>query len=188
MQQQNWQRQEQQHLQLSLASLGALAHYWPSRAPLAFAAAQPRCRIAAEARLIGALDHDDAESEYQAVWTDWARQMPFGDWWVSDLAEQVMPWEQPLGSEAHSMSFEGDITDDSIRHSNPASSKPTAAANATHTEREHRRVARPRPPCHSGASPLAAHAAALPRAHLFRVQATPQLDHRCGHHHRGCAA
>ncbi|KAG5472040.1 hypothetical protein CUR178_02706 [Leishmania enriettii] len=146
------QQRPRQHLQLSLTSLCALASYWPSRAPLAFAAAQPRCRIAAESRIVGAFSDDDVENEYQAVWTDWASQIPFGDWWVSDLAERVMPSGRQFGSEVQLTGSAGDVVDESRWYSDLAPNTITAAAGATLRGRERRRVAWPHALSTSGVS------------------------------------
>ncbi|CAG9579319.1 hypothetical protein LMJF_31_1480 [Leishmania major strain Friedlin] len=152
MQQRLQQYQEEQYLQLSLNSLGVLTSYWPSRAPLGFAAAHPRCRIAAEARLLGTHIHDDAEGEYEAAWTNWARQVPFGDWWVSDLAERIMPSERRFASEVQFMDAAGDIVDDALWYSDHAPNTLTVAANATSRGGERRCAARPHPPGTAGAS------------------------------------
>ncbi|TPP42613.1 Leucine Rich repeat family protein [Leishmania donovani] len=153
MQQRPQQYQEEQHVQLSLNSLGALTSYWPSRAPLGFAAAHPRCRIAAEARLLGTYIHDDAESEYEAAWTDWARQVPFGDWWVSDLAERMMPSKRRFASEVPFTDAAADIVDDARWYSDHAPNTLAVAANATSRGGERRCAARPHPPGTASASP-----------------------------------
>nr|CAJ2478300.1 unnamed protein product [Leishmania braziliensis] len=153
MQQGPRQHQEQHHLQFSLASLGALTSYWTSRAPLAFVAAQPRCRIAAEARILGTNSYDGVESEYEAVRTDWARRVPFGDWWVSDLAERVMPSERRLVSEVRFVDAAGDTVDDARRYSDDALNILPATASAVLRGRERRRVVWPHLPSASGASP-----------------------------------
>ncbi|CBZ29205.1 hypothetical protein, unknown function [Leishmania mexicana MHOM/GT/2001/U1103] len=147
------QYQEEQYLQLSLNSLGALTSYWPSRAPLGFAAAHPRCRIAAEARLLGAYHHNDAESEYEAAWTDWARQVPFGDWWVSDVAERIMPSERRFASDVQFMDAAGDIVDDARWYSYHVPNTLPVDASATLRGGERRCAARPHPPGTAGASP-----------------------------------
>ncbi|GET91148.1 hypothetical protein, unknown function [Leishmania tarentolae] len=154
MHQRSHQHQDEQHLQLSVNSLGAVASYWPSRTPLGFAAAHPCCRIAAEARFFGTYSHlNDAASDYEAVWTDWALQAPFGDWWVSDLAERIMPSERPLSSEVQFMDAAGAIVGDTPWYFDHSPNTVPAAANATWREGERRCAARPHPPGTVGASP-----------------------------------
>lgn len=73
--------------------------------PLAFAAAQPRCRIAAEAyktaagrqryRSTSSLLPQDIRNGGQTTWDAWAEQLPFGEWWVSHLSQSVMPADEP---------------------------------------------------------------------------------------------
>ncbi|KAK7196955.1 Leucine Rich repeat [Novymonas esmeraldas] len=98
---------------LSQSAVRLVTSYWRSRAPLAFVAAQPRCRIACELRCAAVPDaHEDGEEACAAAWSAWARQLPFGERWVSDLAERVMPSERLFDGEVRFMDAVDDIVDD----------------------------------------------------------------------------
>jgi Leucine-rich repeat (LRR) protein len=100
---------ERYSVQWSVDTLCGIVSYAPSRVALAFVAAQPRCRIAAElhtdeaccgtaewgAKRGGLLDPADACGEVDAAWTAWAAQLPFDEWWMSHVAHSVMPSDAP---------------------------------------------------------------------------------------------
>ncbi|KPA78887.1 hypothetical protein ABB37_05951 [Leptomonas pyrrhocoris] len=92
----------------SLDTLCDIASFWPSRVALAFVTSQPRCRIAAEVyateasrnrprttqRGAGRAAQRAGNAEVQDAWTTWAAQLPFGEWWVSHLAQAAMPSDE----------------------------------------------------------------------------------------------
>lgn len=101
-----------QPTQYSLDTLCTLIAYWPSRTPLGFAAAQPRCRLSAEIHCVasssswpqassGPLGHgsDSEKDRHDEAWTSWAAQLPFGEWWVTELAQKVTPSEEQTFAE-----------------------------------------------------------------------------------------
>lgn len=83
------------HVAYSLDMLCAILAFAPPRPPLAFAAAQPRCRLAVEAAAVMPMHSCGPLRRYDvgAAWTTWAAQLPFGEWWVSELAQRVAPSE-----------------------------------------------------------------------------------------------